>query len=191
MPAELRAEAQPAPGGVLLTMSDQAAGATTGLLELVVAVLGRGLIAPTLLRPSGPGTARELVDQLFPDAYPIPADAARFRARYGAAMRAEVLAATRRLLERWHGAATAVLDEAAVDDWVMVTGVAQFLFVERTSDVPPGQSPDPTESGQQRFLAALRGEIIRAACPELTRELRPVFAKYIGAECTDPSGRPG
>jgi hypothetical protein len=175
-------EARPAPDGVLLAMSGQAVTAVTGLLQLVVAVLGRGLLAPTLLRPSGPGSARELVDQLFPDAYPVPADAARFRDRHGALMRAEVLAATRRVLERWHGAGTAVLDQRAVDDWVMVTGVAQFLFVERTKDVPPGQS-EAAESAQQRTLAALRGEIMRAACPALTPELRPVFARY----CTVPS----
>ncbi|HEY3752717.1 MAG TPA: hypothetical protein VGL80_26325 [Pseudonocardiaceae bacterium] len=145
-------------GGGTVSMSDATATVATTILEMLVGLLERGEIPPPLRR--GPvrrsPTVDELLARMFPDA--------DLRRTHGAAMRADVLAATRRLL-----AARQVgrhLNQQDVDDWIMVTGVAQFLFVPRKRGAWPTR-----QRALQHWLNVVQYRLVVAANPELAAEV--------------------
>ncbi|TVT62865.1 hypothetical protein FNH05_00350 [Amycolatopsis rhizosphaerae] len=102
-------------GGATIVMSDNAA------LSL------RSLV--TRLRTALEPGRKSLPDhRLFPDAYAGKRESEDFRARHGAEMRAEVIAAADRVLAHWAGEPQVTLDPGRLRDWFLVMGHAQSLF---------------------------------------------------------------
>jgi uncharacterized protein DUF2017 len=161
------------PDGVMVDLSDDALTVFRQVLKYLVGLLERGDVLTSrrhALRLGRPASAENVLAQMFPDAYADATSATGFRQRHGPAMRAEVLAAARRLLA-WDGAAPAYLSGQDVDDWLMVLGVAQFLFVSRRRWLltsPPGA---PT----QRWVTYLQDQLVTALCPQLRAEVGGAF----------------
>ncbi|WAL64421.1 hypothetical protein ORV05_26105 [Amycolatopsis cynarae] len=102
-------------GGATMVMSDNAA------------LMLRSLV--TRLRTALEPGRKSLPDhRLFPGAYPGKRESNDFRARHGAEMRAELIAATDRVLACWTGEPQVTLEPGRLRDWFLVMGHAQSLF---------------------------------------------------------------
>ncbi len=163
----------PLPGCVMVDLSDDALTVFRQALEQLAGLLERGDVIKSRRRAFGLGrrvSADDVLAQMFPDAYADAASADEFRQRHRAAMQGDVIAATRRLLD-WDGVAPAYLSGQDVDDWLMVLGVAQFLFVSRRRGLLTSSPGAPT----QRWLSYLQDQLVRAVCPQLPAEVGGAF----------------
>lgn len=104
-------------------------GVRLDMTENVAEVLRAILVAFGQALDSGAEDVRD--DRLFPDAYLKKADSEGFRERHGAEMRAEVRATLARVLDRWPGGTSLVLDRAGVADLRLVLVQAQVRYLRR------------------------------------------------------------
>lgn len=105
--------------------------------------------------------------RMFPAAYRSRAEAAAFRERHLAAMRAEVSAAVRRILVAWDGGDTFHLPRSDVDDWMTAAGAAQFMYVNRSARRWPFSARGREAVLTRRWVSYLRSQLAIAAMPEM------------------------
>ena len=161
------------PGAVMVSMCDDNLTAFREVLELLVALLEHRDASKLRRRLFGTYwtiSADRVLAQMFPDVYRDSASAAMFRQHHGPDMHAELLTATRRMLD-WDGAAPVCLNAQDVDDWLMVIGVAQFLFVRRRRGALVTR---PTAPAQQ-WLTNLMDQLVFAICPETPAAMHEAF----------------
>ncbi|WP_410603373.1 hypothetical protein [Amycolatopsis sp. lyj-90] len=104
-------------------------GVRLDLTENVAEVLRGILVEFGQALESGAEDVRD--DRLFPDAYRKKGDSEGFRERHGAEMRAEVRATLARILGRWPGGTSLVLDRAGVADLRLLLVHAQVRYLRR------------------------------------------------------------
>lgn len=171
--AQSQFQVVPVPDGVLVTMSTDALTVFRQTLLQLAALLERREVIETRRRAFGlarPVSADDVLARMFPDAYADAASAMGFRQRHEATMHADVLAATGRVLD-WDGTTPAHLSGEDVDDWLMVIGAAQFLFVPRTRGLRASVPTVPL----QRWLSHVQHQLVMAVCPQLVAEVGHAF----------------
>lgn len=165
-PGSTRIDVRRSDEGVLLTMTEVPAQLMLIGLRMFAELL-RGETPSGMRRTFGiepPRTPDEFLEWIFPATYPTSAGASGFRRRHGAAMRAVVLTATRHVLTSWGGNTEQLLRDNDIDNWLIVTGVAQILFARR----PRGRPTMSDVAGTtQRLLSFLQASLIIALCPEV------------------------
>jgi hypothetical protein len=105
---------------------------------------------------------------MFPDVYADHAFGAGFRQRHGAALRAQALVATQRLLTHWDGVAHIYLGRREVDDWLVAAGLAQFLFVRRTGRLVLRGAAGKQSALTVAWLTFLLDRLVFAVSPSLS-----------------------
>ncbi|MCP2167752.1 DUF2017 family protein [Goodfellowiella coeruleoviolacea] len=162
--------------GVVLRMSGNVAVTLRDVLERLARLLRDGRLPEERRgwRLRRPATADEVLRRMFPNAYTDSAHADWFRQRHLPALRAGALAATERVLGRWGGAESAYLDLVEVDDWLMVLGLARFLFSARAGGgrTAPGVGSAAGQAALTTlWLNFLLERFVLAVCPSLLVEL--------------------
>ncbi|WP_026065609.1 hypothetical protein [Actinoalloteichus spitiensis] len=167
-------------GRVVLTMSED----TAEVLRHLVVELATELAAPR--PPSAPARRwwqhrddQDLEYRLFPAVHPDPVVEARFGDERRAALRAEVLAAARRVLAV--GSFSEVrIDPAEVPDWIAVLGHAQLRLARRDDlRVAARARRGRPDAVAVTWLVFVRGLLVTTVFPGLAGELRK-----LGAEAT-------
>ena len=100
---------------------------------------------------------------LFPPAYRSRAAQEEYEQRHGAAMKADLLAAARRVLDALAGSRPMRCPAAASDDWIRVLGVARLLYTHRQTPL----SNNTQRARMANLLTAMQHEVLVVLRPEL------------------------
>jgi hypothetical protein len=153
--------------------------AWSGCIRLAFAPNTASVLHQTLTdvatRLAGSGRKGIADTTLFPDAYRRRKPSAAFRDRHGAAMRAEVVSAFTRVLERWSGGAELELDLAGARDLRLVLAHAQSAYLRKPRWEVPLDELFSTRWGAERTVAWLRELESHVATAALARDDVPVF----------------
>ncbi|AUS78128.1 hypothetical protein C1701_06785 [Actinoalloteichus sp. AHMU CJ021] len=165
-------------GRVVLTMSED----TAEVLRHLVVELAAELAGPS--RPAAPARRwwqhrddQDLDRRLFPAVHPDPVVEARYGDERRAGLRAEVLAAARRVLAAG-GFAEVRIDPAEVPDWISVLGHAQLRLARRDDlRVAARARRGRPDAVAVTWLAFVRGLLVTTVFPSLAGELRKLAAE--------------
>jgi hypothetical protein len=102
-------------------------------------------------------------ERLFPPAYESRARQREYEQRHGAAGRADLLAAARRVLDLLGGQPPVRTPVTEADDWIRVLGVTHLLYTHRDTPL----NTDTPRAVLASFFVAAQHDIVVALRPEL------------------------